>query len=528
MNAESDTQRVTEPERDRMLRHMQRLTAVGIAISAERNVQKIFDMIVTEAMDLTNADAATLYLVTPDEKGLRFEIVLNRSLGTDLRSSNQNLRWPDVPLSKDGKPNLANVSAYAAIIKEPVNIPDAYNVAAFDFSGTRRYDEEHGYRCRSMLVVPLQDHEGSVTGVLQLINSMPEGGGTPVPFTAGQQDVVRSLASQAAVALNNARLIESLDGLFDSLIATIASTIDAKSPYTGGHVRRVTGLSLDIARAITETRVGRFASVGFSELQMKEIRTAAWLHDFGKVATPDVLVDKRTKLETVTDRVEAVGLRFDVARLRAQLAAALAALQAGSSAQAEAIANGDLPECRAIAAEKEFAVYWNDGAHGPTDDDISRLQQIARERGTITPDELENLSIRRGTLTTPERRKIEEHVEITRRTLRELRFPRSLANVPAYAGGHHEMLDGTGYPLKLKGDEIPLQTRILTVADIFEALTAARPYKKPIPLDKALGILLAMAKEGKLDGDVIQTAIDGGVFTRYADRELKSSGSQAP
>ncbi len=521
MSVDASAGQVTEQERDRLLRHMQRLTAVGTAISAERDVQRSLDMIVKEAMDLTNADAATLYLVTPDEQRLRFEIVLNRSLGTDLRGSKRNLRWDDVPLSHDGRPNLANVSAYAAIVREPVNIPDVYNVATFDFSGTRHYDAEHGYRCRSMLVVPLLDHEGRVTGVLQLINALPDGGGEPVPFTVSQQQIVCSLASLAAVALNNARLIESLASLFDSLIATMASAIDAKSPYTGGHVRRVTELSLEIARAVSESQTGRFAAVVFDEVLMQEIRTAAWLHDLGKVATPDVLVDKRTKLEAIADRAELVGLRFDVARLQAQLAAALAALRAGNAGQAEAIANGDVPDCRAIAAEKAFTLHWNDGAHGPTDEDVARLQQIARERGTITPDELENLSIRRGTLTAAERRKIEEHVLITRRTLQELQFPRALANVPDYAGGHHEMLDGSGYPLKLKGDEIPLQTRILTIADIFEALTAARPYKDPIPADKALDILLGMARDGKLDGDVIRIAIADGVFTRYAARELQ-------
>ena len=152
MSVDASAEQVTEQERDRLLRHMQRLTAVGIAISAERDIRRSLDMIVKEAMDLTNADAATLYLVTPDEQRLRFEIVLNRSLGTDLRGSKRNLRWDDVPLSHDGRPNLANVSAYAAIVREPVNIPDVYNVAAFDFSGTRHYDEENGYRCRSWIM----------------------------------------------------------------------------------------------------------------------------------------------------------------------------------------------------------------------------------------------------------------------------------------------------------------------------------------------------------------------------------------
>lgn len=510
-----------ESELERALAHMRKLTAIGIAMSAERNVQKILDLIVEGAMELTHADGATLYLVTPDRQALRFEIVLNRTLGTDLRGRNRDLQWPDVPLTRGGEPNRSHVSAYAATSKECVNLPDVYRVEHFDFSGMRKYDQDHHYTCKSMLVVPMQDHEDRVTGVLQLINALPAEGGEPIAFTVPQQEIVRSLASQAAVALNNARLIEALNTLFDSLIGAVASAIDAKSPYTGGHVKRVTGLAMDIALAINATQAGRYADVVFDVHQLKEIRTAAWLHDFGKVATPEVLVDKHTKLEKVVDRAELVALRFDVAAARAQLAAAVDALRPIEPQLAAAIEMGDVPAVRELEADKAFTLQWNDGARGPSAEQAARLERIARERGLITPDELENLRIPRGTLTEPERRKIEEHAAVTRRTLQELQFPPSLANVPAFAGGHHEMLDGSGYPQGLKADRIPLQTRILAVADIFEALTAERPYKKAIPAEKSLAIMDAMAREGKLDGDVIRVAVEAGVFRAYAEREMR-------
>jgi HD-GYP domain-containing protein (c-di-GMP phosphodiesterase class II) len=511
----------------RYLKHARRLTAVGIALSAEHDTRKILDMIVSEAMDITNADAATLYLVSPAQDSLQFHIVRNRTLGINMAGRDALANWPDVPLRKEGQANLANVSACAAILKQPVTIADVYEVGDFDFSGTRRYDQQHNYRCKSMLVVPLKDHEDCVRGVLQLINAMDDTGG-PIAFDTLVAEIVKSLASQAAMALNTARLIDALHSLFDGLIRTVAAAIDAKSAYTGGHVRRVTQLTLDIARAIGESNSGRFPKNPLDEKQFQELRTAAWLHDFGKVGTPESLLDKHTRLEKFVDRAEAVGLRYDVAILRAQLDAALAELRKTAPAEAARIADGDTPACRELTGEKQFVLKWNESPQGPGEQDVAALEAIARTRGTITPDELENLSIRKGTLNAAERKIIEDHAAVTRKTLSELSFPAGMANVPTIAGGHHEMLDGSGYPEGLKGDQIPLQMRILAIADIFEALTAERPYKKPMPVDRALSILNAMAKEGKLDASVIQEAVESGVFKRYAERELTACPPTAP
>lgn len=497
--------------------HTRKIAAIGVALSAEKDVEKILDMIIGEAMDFTNADGVTLYLVDPDKDVLRFAFVHNRPLGTKLGGKSASIAWPPVPLTKDGSPNISNVSAYSVITRESVNIPDVYEVENFDFSGTREYDRKNNYRCKSMLVVPMKDHEGKVIGVLQLINAQVEDGKAPVAFTPDQQEIVESLASQAAVALNNARLVRDLEALLDSLVTVIGTAIDEKSPSTGGHVRRVAKLAMDIARAINESKEGRFADVCFDEDQLKEIWIAAWLHDLGKIGTPGWLLDKSTKLSRVTDRSELIRLRYEIAKLNVQLEA----IRSEPGCPRAAVEKSQQKKLMELDEEREFVLRWNDPERSPDDETISRLKKIAWEKGTLTDDELKNLCIRKGTLTPEERQIIENHVIVTERMLKKLRLPKSLAGVPSYAGGHHEMLDGHGYPKGLKRDEIPLQTRILAIADIFEALSAERPYKKPVSFQKTLSILKSLADEGKLDVDVIQTAIKGGVFASYVKRDLK-------
>lgn len=486
-----------------------RLTAICIAMSAEKKVERILRMIVDAAMDFTNADGATLYLVDEEGDALRFTIVRSLTLKISLDETNDSFSNSKVPLHLNGQPNMANVSAYAAIIKQTINIPDVYNVKDFDFSGTRAYDQRNQYRCQSMLVVPMKDHLGEVTGVLQLVNALcKDKGNSPQPFSADHQELVEALASQAAVAVNNARLIRDMKALFDSFIVTVGAAIDEKSAFTGGHIRRVQSLTMAIAKAVNKSNQGPFAEISFTENELEELQTAAWLHDFGKVATPEFILDKRFKLETIVDRSELIRLRYEIAILNTRLAEA-------PSAQAPAIAD----RIRELEDERDFVLSANSGK--PVGDaDISRLEAIFRDRSTMTPDELHNLSIRRGTLTEEERAIIEKHVEVTYRTLARLRFPKHLSNVPRYAGGHHEKLDGSGYWQHLKGTEIPLQTRILTIADIFEALTAKRPYKQSMPVAEALAILNAMAAEGKLDQHVINIAISSGVFDEYSRHEL--------
>ncbi|MFC1672272.1 HD domain-containing phosphohydrolase, partial [Planctomycetota bacterium] len=388
-------------------------------------------------------------------------------------------------------------------------------------TGTRKYDSKTNYRSTSMLVVPMKDHEGSVIGVLQLINALADDGTTPAPFTVWHQETVESLASQAAVALNNASLITELEKLFDALITLIGTAIDEKSPYTGGHVRRVAELAMDIARAINARAEAVIGGDRLNAPELEELRIAAWLHDLGKVTTPESLLNKANKLEKIVDRAELITLRYEIARLNATFRTAADALKNGEHAVLGERKDALDAELQELEEEEEFVLSWNAPDKSPDDDAVRRLHEIARKRETITEDELESLCLQKGTLTEEERRVIENHATVTRRMLGQLPFPRSLASVPAYAGSHHEKLDGSGYPEGLDADEMPLQTRILVVADIFEALTARRPYKKPIPLAKAVAILEAMADEGQLDRSVIQTAQKYGVFLNYVTRKFE-------
>ena len=511
---------VTQDTREYLREHLKHLAEIGVALTSEKNTGKILEMIINEAMDFARADAGTIYMADLERGVLRFCIIRNRSLGTALGGREGPIEGSLVPMYKeDGGLNTGNVSAHVAITKEAVNIPDVYEAKQFDFSGTREYDEKSGYRSKSMLVVPMLDHDGEVIGILQIINAMSTDGKDVVSFDEEKQDLVESLASQAAVALNNAQLIRDLEALFDSLITSVGMAIDEKSTYTGGHVRRVAELASSIGNAVTKTKKSALADYNMNEHELKELKISAWLHDLGKVTTPEAILNKDKKLLALADRAELIKMRYEIEKLRLQLEYASTRLKRQTDAGSEAtlrIKVGELDE------EEKFILKWNEPLNSPNTEAITRLEQIARERGTISEEELENLCVRKGTLTQKEREIVENHAAVTKKMLAHLKFPKFLSGVPEYAGGHHEMLDGSGYPDNLKGDEIPIQARILAVADIFEALTAKRPYKEPLSVEEALSILKEMADEGKLDPAVIKAAEENGVFARYAEKELGS------
>ena len=280
------------------MNHIMKLTQIGMALSAEKNLEKLLEMIVDEARDFTNADGGALYIVADDETELPFAIVQNESLNRRMGGTCGEIAWNPVKLqAPDGSPNYTNVSAYAALSGEEVNIPDVYDVEGFDFEGTRKFDDKTGYRSKSMLVVPMRNHENDIIGVLQLLNAKDTVTGEVITFSLESQKITESLASQAAVALTNNRLIHNLEDLLESFIKTIAIAIDEKSHYTAGHIGRAAGLSITIAQKINEATEGPYADVHFNPDEMKELRTAAWLHDVGKVTTPEYVVDKATKLD---------------------------------------------------------------------------------------------------------------------------------------------------------------------------------------------------------------------------------------
>jgi HD-GYP domain len=515
---------------EKQLDQIRRLNQIGTALSAERNLDRLLEMIVDEAREFTNADGGTLYIMSDDENELHFAIVQNTSLNVRMGGTGGKITWPPVKLKNpDGTPNHANVSAYAAITHKVVNISDVYHAEGFNFEGTRKFDADTGYRSRSMLVVPMRNHENDIIGVLQLLNAQMPITKEVISFSIENQKMTESLASQAAVAISNNRLIHDLEELLESFIKSIAMAIDEKSPYTGGHVRRVSELTMTIAEKINEAKEGPYAGIYFNEDKLKELRISAWLHDVGKITTPEFIIDKARKLETIYDRIGNVRARFEVLK-RDYVIAELKKGNIQKGEKGPEIAINDYDKCaKDFEADYEFLVDINTGSKFMDEKMLERLKSIAARqlsfdgdfRNLLSDDEIYNLSIPMGTLTNEEKEIIKNHVTVTHKMLSHLPFPKKLRNVSYYASAHHEKIDGAGYPLGLKGDQIPLQARIIALADIFDALTAKdRPYKKEKTLSEAIKIMGYMVKDKHIDSDLFELFIKERIYLDYARREL--------
>jgi HD-GYP domain-containing protein (c-di-GMP phosphodiesterase class II) len=520
---------------DAQSENLKKLTRIGIALSAEQNINILLEMILTSARDITNADAGTIYTVDDANKELIFEVVQNDTLGTKMGgSSKRGVVLPPVPLGKNGQPNYSNVSSYCAISGKTINIPDVYDAKDFDFTGPRNYDQQTGYRSKSMLVMPLKNHENDVIGVLQLLNATVSESKEVIPFSEDYIELVSALASQAAIALENAQLISDLKNLFDSFIKGIATAIDAKSPYTGGHIRRVTELTMKIARLINEVEEGPLADIELTDDELEELRIASWLHDVGKITTPEHVADKAYKLETIFNRIDLIKTRFELIMKEREIKYLKDRIEWMQNKNSDEAALKKLEtsyqnDLKILKEEEKFLEKCNLPNEFLEDEKVERLIQIGEklytENGSLnkylSKDELENLLIRKGTLTEKERKIIENHVVMSMKILKNLPFPKKLARVPEYAGGHHERLDGTGYPNGLKGDQLPLQARIMAIADIFESLTAKdRPYKKPMKLSQTTKILYELGDQNKIDRDILDAFIKSGLYKQYAEKEL--------
>ena len=570
---------------------LERLVTLGISMAAERDEAKLLETILDGAKRLANADGGSLYLRTDDDK-LNFEIVKTDSLGFAMGGADgTEVTIPPVRMFNEetGEPNHSNVVSHAVLDRKTIRIDDAYDPAlteeqGFDFSGTRFFDEANNYHSKSFLTVPLKPRGGEVIGALQLINSQNEDGEI-VPFSEEIVSFVEALSSQAAVALDNQRLMEAQRVLMDSFIELIASAIDAKSPYTGGHCARVPELSVMLCQAASDSKDGIFADFEFDdEDQWREFRIAAWLHDCGKVTTPEYVVDKATKLETIYNRIHEVRTRFEVLRRDAEIDYLKTLVQEGETAAA-ALKTAFDEKIAQLEDDYAFVAESNVGGEFMSDERIARLEEISqirwtryfddrlglsqmeelalegidptplpaeecllgdkpdhilpREEGMAefldhhgfkmpVPDalynrgELYNLKIGRGTLTEEERFKINEHIIQTILMLERLPFPKHMEKIPEYAGAHHETMIGTGYPRKLEKDEMSIPARIMAVADIFEALTAAdRPYKKAKTLSEAVRIMGFMVKDQHIDKDLFQLFLKEGLHIKYGEMFLK-------
>lgn len=530
-----DNQQVQVPQTPQTMQtatvyqRLEQLNAIGAALSSERNIDRLLEKILRAAKDITQADGGTLYLVNEGGNGLHFTIMLNDTLKTALGGTSGNpISFPDLPFSDEaGQPNNAMVAVYAALHGETVNIEDAYCADGFDFSGTRSFDQRTGYRSQSFLTVPMRNHENTIIGVLQLINALAPVSGEVISFSTDDQRLVESLASQAAIALTNRQLIQQLEKLFESLIGLINVAIDEKSPYTGGHCERVPVLTMLLAEAAAATDSGPLAEFHMSDQERYELKIAGLLHDCGKITTPVHVVDKATKLYTLYDRIHTLDTRFEVLLRDAEIALLKRQLAEGAGAGHAEYAD----QVARIRADRDFLRHANIGGEAMTEADQQRVREIAGRYRWMSPagdnvafldeDEVENLTIRAGTLTAAEREIINQHIVTTIKMLEALPWPRHLKRVPEFAGGHHERMDGKGYPRGLKRDEMSVQARIMGIADIFEALTAKdRPYKPGKTLSESLFILGKFSENGHIDPDLFDVFVRQQVYLRYAEQHL--------
>jgi HD-GYP domain-containing protein (c-di-GMP phosphodiesterase class II) len=518
-----------------LLNQLERLNSIGVALSVEHDNNRLLEVILLGAKELTNADGGTLYTVTEDGK-LKFEIM--RTLSLDIAmggTTGKEIPFPPLPIFlEDGKPNTNMVAAYSVVNAKTVNIADAYLTEGFDFSGTRKFDEKTGYRSKSFLTVPMMNHENEIIGVLQLINAIDPVTKEIIAFSESHQRLVESLASQAAVALTNHNLIDGLKGLFESFIKLIADAIDEKSPYTGGHCQRVPELTMMLAEAAIKTNEGPLKSFTMTEKEVYELKIAAWLHDCGKVTTPEYVMDKATKLETIFDRIHLIDDRFELLKAQRENACLRNAL--------ESTANGKLINTlklereiggikKLLEEDKNFIRKVNFGSESMRAEDLQRIKDIANyeylnESGHtarfLSENEVKNLMIERGTLTSEERMIINNHIVVTINMLESLSYPKDLRRVPEYAGGHHERMDGKGYPKGLSREQMSIPARMMGVADIFEALTSKdRPYKKAKTLSETLTILGKMRLDNHIDPDVFDLFIREKIYLRYAEKFLE-------
>lgn len=511
---------------------LKEITDIGIALSAEKDHVRLLELILRKAQQITHADGGTLYTYT-EEKELKFEIMINTSMNIHLGgTSKEKAEFKNLPLyDKQGKANNQMLAPWAAISRQTINIKDAYHDKNFNLSGTKSFDSATGYHSQSFLVVPMTNHLNEVIGVLQLINALDPKTAKIRPFSQFDQQIVESLASQAAVTITNRQLINSQKELFDALIHLIAQAIDEKSPYTGEHCRRVPVIARMIAVAACQINKGPLKNFSMSEDELYELEVAAWLHDCGKITTPEAVVDKATKLEMIIDGIHLIDTRFEVLKRDAtidflqnklkKLTGSLLDLQENSALQ---------NQLHQLDKERELVRGCNIGGEKIDPKLLKIINEIAQhhwvgpsgqQESFLSDLEVHMLEIPKGTLSHKERDIINNHVSMTIKMLESLPYPKNLKNVPQLAGSHHEKMDGSGYPRGLTKEQMSLPARIIAIADIFEALTARdRPYKKALPLPTALSILGTMKLEGHIDPDLFDVFMDAKIYQQYAEEFL--------
>ena len=500
------------------LKELEMLKKISIMLTQERDFDKLFGYVLDAAMEYSNAEGATIYMVDDEAKQLRFIKVFNSAMKVSLNVDQ--IDWPPIPLFYDEVPNLKNIATLCYHHKRSYNIADVYEQQVFDNSGTLKYDKLNNYRTKSIVAIPMMDHKNRIIGVIQLVNALKDNG-DKIAFLAEEIGNLEVLASFSAILMNNQMLIKDIQTSFHQFISSIAWAIDKKSMHFSGHIARVSELVEMFASEINEYQEGKskFADINFTEDELEEINIAGLMHDLGKIITPMHILDKGSKLQKIADRIELVLERIDHIRSIVQM----------EIDHAEAESKIELEEIQQrIDQYEKFLVKTNSGRSYFYDNDIQTLEEIyqfryminGKSHFIINDDEYFNLKIRRGTLNPEDIRIIREHVVVTGEMLAQIKFPAYLSNAPLYAKLHHEKLNGEGYPDGLKGHYIPLQARILALSDVFEALTATRPYKKFKKLSETYSILDKMVAANEIDEDLYQFALEQGIFHKYAIKHL--------
>ncbi len=499
--------------------HTRKLFELSIALLSEKNLYVLLEKIVTVARDFTGADAGSLYLKNNDKDRLEFKIVQTGSLNIYIGAHDSETDWRPIQLHlADGSENFRNVSAVAATTGEIILIDDCYNTSNYDFLGTREFDARNHYRTQSMIVIPLKDFDGEVIGVLQLINKINPKTRKLSIFGKFDRESSVALASQATAAIINTRLFQELERFLEKFIQSIGEAIDTKSPYTGNHVKKVGYLVKLILEAINEEHI-LFSGVFYTKDKMHLMEIASWLHDIGKIAVPDHIMDKATKLQLLFDKIELIAERFEIIKrdLKIELL--------------EHKISRDFYEFELSQLESDlhFLREINSGEDFMTPAKIERVLNISKikyklndlEVSLLREDDIKNLSIVRGTLTEEERIIIMNHAKMTTKILKNIPFPKKFVEAKHIASNHHEKLNGKGYPQGLSDSKLNLDDRILAIADVFEALSSAdRPYKKPKKLSEIFKILSFMVKDGELDGDIIRFIYKSKIYLKYAEKKM--------
>lgn len=511
----------------KIIGQVEKLTEIGIALSAEKDTTQLLEKILTGAKSITHSDGGTIYRV--EGNAIKIEIIRSDSLGISFGGGGNAISIPNIPLyEENGEPNLKNVVCYSYHNNKTINIADAYDAVHFDFSGTKAFDKKNNYRSKSFLSIPLSNHQGEIIGILQLINAIDHQTNEIIEFDSVSQRFAEALASQAATVLTKQQLITDLENMFESLVKLIATAVDEKSPYTGGHCRRVPELTAMLTEAAHNTNYGYLQDFKLTEADRYELTIASWLHDCGKIITPEYVIDKATKLETIFDRIHLLEARFEILK-RDQEIALLKHQLAGNKSSSPELEQTFQDNIAQLDNDLAFIRCCNTGGEAMSDEDIARLHSLQKHTLSLnnvdvpllTDEEIYNLSIFRGTLTAEERKIINNHINVTISMLEAIKFPKHLQNVVEYAGGHHERMDGKGYPKGLSREQMSIPARAMAIADVFEALTAKdRPYKPGKKLSEALFILKKMKEEQHIDPDLYDAFIEQKVYKQYAEKFL--------